>query len=372
MNNGSFLRIRRRSLLAGGLGIALAAGLSAVPAMAAESGFANFSKKDLVIGVANGYIGNNWRTQMINDVQEAAKPYKAAGIVKQVIIANANNNLSQQISQIHDMISKGVDAIIIDAVSPTAIAPIIKDAVARKILVIGTDNGLVSDDVVNVVPDSATWARISADWVFQKMGGKGNLLVVNGLAGQAVDTIRWGAVKDLLDKNYPKIKVLQQVYGQWDEAAAKQAVSRVLSSYSQIDGVWTQDGMAIGTIQAFQAANRKLPVVATDDNVAYLRLWSKLKKEGGFSTIAVANPPGIAATAFKVAIRMLEGRKIKQDLLGANPLKPSQHNTVLIKPKLVVTDENLESVIQSYAGKPDTYYLDRVLSEDEVDRLFAE
>ncbi|TAM95745.1 MAG: sugar ABC transporter substrate-binding protein, partial [Rhizobiaceae bacterium] len=157
----------------------------------------------------------------------------------------------------------------------------------------------------------------------------------------------------------------------WDEAAAKQAVSRVLSSYSQIDGVWTQDGMAIGTIQAFQAANRKLPVVATDDNVAYLRLWSKLKKEGGFSTIAVANPPGIAATAFKVAIRMLEGRKIKQDLLGANPLKPSQYNTVLIKPKLVVTDENLESVIQSYAGKPDTYYLDRVLSEDEVDRLFA-
>src|SRR5699024_293180 len=182
-------------------------------------------------------------------------------------------------------IAKGVDAIIVDAVSPTGIAPAVADAVARGILVVGADNGPVSEKVINVQMDNAAWARMSAKWVFEQMGGEGNLLLVNGVAGQSVDTIRSDAVKGVL-KHYPDIDVLQVVYGNWNEAAAKQAVSRVLSSYSDIDGVWSQDGMGIGTIQAFQAADRELPVIATDDNVAYLNLWSELRKSGDFSTIS--------------------------------------------------------------------------------------
>lgn len=348
----------------------LAAVLPSASVLAAQHDLSNFSKHGLVIGVANGYIGNNWRTQMINDVRATAKPYEQAGIVKRLVIANANNNLSEQISQIHNMISEGVNAIIVDAVSPKALGGVIADAAARHILVVGADNGVVSPQALDVTLNEAAWARLSARWVFKNMHGHGNLLAVNGLAGQAVNTIRWDAVKTVLAKKYPKIKVLQQVYGKWDEAAAKQAVSSVLSTYDHIAGVWSQDGMAIGTIQAFQAANRKLPVVATDDNLAYLRLWMKLRRNG-FSTIAVDNPPGIAATAFKVAVRKLEGWKLKHGVLGPNPLKASQHNTILVKPSLIVTDKNLASVLKANNGKPDSYYLDHVMTAAQVDRLFA-
>ncbi len=330
---------------------------------------ASHAGKGFVIGFANGYIGNSWRTQMVADVEQVAKPYEKMGLVKRVIVENTNNDLATQISQIQDMINSGVNAIIVDAVSPAAVAPVLNRARAKGILVIGTDNGVIDPKATNVIFDQGKWAAISAAWVFRKMGYKGNLLAVNGLAGQAANTIRWNAVKALL-KKHPKIHLLQQVYGSWDEAAAKQAVSSVLSSYPSIQGVWSQDGMDIGVIQAFQAAGRKLPITATDDNLAFLRLWNSMRPKG-FSSISVFNPPGIGADAFLVAVRLLLGWKLKPADIHPNPIAPSEKNTVLVEPTLVVTNHNLSAVLKRYRGKPGSYYIDGWLTVKQVDSLFV-
>lgn len=324
--------------------------------------------KGFVIGFANGYIGNSWRTQMVADVEQVAKPYEKMGLVKRVIVENTNNDLATQISQIQDMINSGVNAIVVDAVSPAAVVPVLNRARAKGILVIGTDNGIIAPKALNVVFDQGKWAAISAAWVLRKMGYKGNLLAVNGLAGQAANTIRWNAVKALL-KKHPAVHLLQQVYGSWDEAAAKQAVSSVLSSYPSIQGVWTQDGMAIGAIQAFQAASRKLPVVATDDNLAFLRMWNTMRAKG-LHSIGVFNPPGIAADAFLVTVRLLLGWKLKSAELHPNPIAPTEKNTVLVEPTLVVTNHNLTAVLKRYRGRPGSYYLDGWLTVKQVDSLF--
>jgi ribose transport system substrate-binding protein len=349
-------------------GLALAAPKKGAPGYSLSS-TKLFPKHGLVIAYSNGYTGNTWLAQSQTDVAQAALPYEKAGIVSRVIIENANNNVSTQISQIQNLINIGVNAIVVNPISPSALTPVLERAAAKGIVVIGSVGGLLAPHAVNVQYDQVAWTRISALWVFQHMHGQGNLLVVNGLAGQSTNTIRYDTVLSLL-KQFPKIHLLQQVNGNWVEADAQQAVSSVLSSYPKIDGVWTQDGGAIGAIQAFEAANRKLPVIATDDNVQFLRLWAQLRKKNGFQSIAVFNPPGISADGFLVAVRLLEGWKIKPSAWRPNQLDPKQHNAIYIEPTLVVTDKNLDAVLRQYQNTPATYYLDGWLTANQINPYF--
>ena len=81
-----------------------------------------------VIGYSNGYWGNTWRAQMVEDFEKRAEEYKESGVISDVMISNTNNDPTEQLNQINAMIDAGVDAIIIDAVSPTTIKSAVEKA----------------------------------------------------------------------------------------------------------------------------------------------------------------------------------------------------------------------------------------------------
>jgi ribose transport system substrate-binding protein len=160
-------------------------------------------------------------------------------------------------------------------------------------------------------------------------------------------------------------------------------MSNVLASHSNIDGILTQDVMAEGIINAFEAANRELPRVMTGDYTAgFLRRWDALPD---LESIAVPYSPTYGADSIKFAVRLLQGRKIKESELGPNPLDESLVNTVLLPPPLVVTREgdnsapwctasteciNLDEALKRVEGKPDTYMMEAGLSSEQVDSYF--
>jgi ribose transport system substrate-binding protein len=364
---------RRVAALATGLALSLAlAGVSQAAARGASPAFPAkaYPRRGLVIAFDNGVTGNTWNAQAQEDFAQAAVPYEKAGIIKKVIVENADNNLSTQISQIQDLIASGVNGIVLQALSPTALTPVLEKAIRKGIVVVGAAGGVDTPGAWNAEFDQVAWTKRSLVWVLQHMHDRGNLLVVNGLAGQPTNTIRWDTVQAVL-KHYPHVHLLQQVNGNWVEADAQQAVASVLSSYPKIDGVWTQDGGAIGAINAFEAARRPLPVIATDDNVQFLRLWAKLHRQNGFQSIAVANPPGDAADGLLLAVRLLEGWKVKPGAVRPNQLDPAQKNAIYIEPSLVVTQANLNAVLRQYRSRPDSYYLDFVLSTPQIDSYFV-
>lgn len=69
------------------------------------------------------------------------------------------------------------------------------------------------------------------------MDGKGKIIVLNGIAGAATDSLRWGGAEEVF-KNYPDIEVLGSANASWDYAQGKAAVESMLSAYPEIDGVW--------------------------------------------------------------------------------------------------------------------------------------
>ena len=84
--------------------------------------------EDYTIGLSNGWVGSEWRTQMIDEAEQAAAAWKDQGVDVKVVVQSANVDVPGQIAHVRNFINQGVDAIIINPNSPTAFDPVFAQA----------------------------------------------------------------------------------------------------------------------------------------------------------------------------------------------------------------------------------------------------
>ena len=104
------------------------------------------SKGGYKIGLTNSFNGNSYRQQMEAYAQEAADELKEAGEISEFTIVEANNDASKQVQQIENFILEGMDAIIIDPISATALTGAIQEASDAGIPCIIINDGPVESD----------------------------------------------------------------------------------------------------------------------------------------------------------------------------------------------------------------------------------
>lgn len=331
------------------------------------------AKKGFKIALLNGTNGNAWRQQMEQSMQELADKLKADGTVSEYSVYVANNDATTQAQQMEQLINSGVNAIFINPVSATSLSPVIDKAVAKGILVLAIDQHINHPKVISFTNDQYEWARMQAEWLAKQINGKGNILQFDAIAGAPANDVRHQAYEDVL-KNYPDIKVLKQVNADWDEGKAKQLMTTLLSAYPKFDAILCQDGAAVGIINALQEAKHEFPKAITSDEwVMYLRLWHDINAktpDKKLNAMIVENPPGIGTDAFKIAINMLQGKKLKDGVLVSDPLDKDNKNAIMIKPTLVITNDNMEEWYEKTKDKPESYYIDSILPDEEVAKLF--
>ena len=206
------------------------------------------------IGISNGFISSEWRTQMIDDLQTVNDEYKKEGLTEDLVIESADVDPQGQIQQMRNLLNRGVDAIIVNPNDATALDQVIGQAEQAGIPVIAVDQEIAAPGVTNVVIDQGEWASMGAEWLVEELGGEGDVVVINGIAGHPANEARYDAVKEVFADN-PGIEVVQEANADWDQATAQQEMSNIIASQPNIDGVWTQDGMARGVLQAVQADN---------------------------------------------------------------------------------------------------------------------
>lgn len=319
------------------------------------------SQGPFTIGLSNAFIGSEYRTQMVDDVVEVVEGYQADGIVTELVTENADTDTNGQIQQIRNLINRGVDAIIVDPSSETALNEVFKEATDQGILVYAVDQAVTEPSVTNVVIDQGEWARPSAEWLAAKVGEGGKIVVVNGISGHPANEARWEVAQGVFDK--AGVEVLTVADGGWDQATGQQVMSSLLATYPDIDGVWTQDGMAQGLLRAIEAAGKTDQIaVSGEARGGYMRMWNELKGDG-FESIGVVNPPGTAGTAVHVAVAQLQGKKFADGVLDGNTL-------VLPEPP-VVTNDNFAEFWEPIADLGDAYVIDNVLSRDDVAAFFG-
>ncbi|MGH7119040.1 MAG: ABC transporter substrate-binding protein [Acetobacteraceae bacterium] len=301
-------RNRRAGLAVRSLAVTLLAAallLPATPAVAAQGSTAQDG-----IALSNSYAGNSWRQQMIRIWDLAARDAIGHSVIAKTKVVNANNSAPQQASQISDLTLEGWKAIVIDAASPTALNGVIQQACGAHIVVVVFDGLATAPCAYKVAINYVSWGTMEAQYVAKRLGGKGNVLEVRGVAGTSVDQdIHQGIVETF--SKYPGIKIVGSVNGAWTQSIAQKEVAGILPSLPRIDAVVTQGGDGYGTYQAFKSAGRPTPLIIMGNRQDELALWKQLAAApSGYQTFSVGTPPGISSIAFWVAQQILAGATV--------------------------------------------------------------
>ncbi len=324
--------------------------------------------KKFTIGISNPFISSEYRTQMIQELKDVNAEYMAAGITNELVIESADTDVAGQIQQLQNLMSKKVDAILVNPGDAKGLNATLEEAVKAGIVVLSIDQELDVAGVYNVGHNQKEWAMTSAQWLADKLGGKGNVVEIEGFPGHPANEYRMSGVAEVFAK-YPDIKVLAKETGKWDEATGQQVMSNFLTGFpGKIDGVWTQDGMAIGALQAVMAANpAKWPVMVGEGRCQYLKLWDQAKQtQPDFESIGVANAPGVSPTGLRIAINILLGKKVDETKLAGQ----NGHSFIIPSP-VTVTKDNYQQWSDFCKDKPDQYLLDGIMSEAEVQQFFV-
>jgi ribose transport system substrate-binding protein len=290
------------------LAIALAALVAvAVTVAVAASARTTASSAKYVIGVSNTLVGNGWREEMICAVKAQSA---ASGTVSKVIVANRNGGPAEQAADLRNLISAGVNAIVVNPSSPTALNGVIAQAAARGIKVVAVDSTVTAPQATNVTNDQEAYGYLGAKWLFKKIGGKGNVVEMRGIAGVPADSDRHHGFQRAL-KQYPGIKVVKSTFTGWAFATGGKQMLDILNSGVKVDGVWTS-GIDYTVVNAFKTAGKPyVPVVGADNN-EFLKQLLKLK---GFQGAAVTNPATIGGVGTAIAIQQLQGKKTAKKIV---------------------------------------------------------
>jgi ribose transport system substrate-binding protein len=320
------------------------------------------------IGISNPFITSEYRTQMIDDLLQTNQEYMDLGLTNELVIYSENTDVAGQIQQIENLMNQNVDAMLVNPGDAVALNQILEEAVDAGIIVISIDQEIEAEGVVNVGHNQKEWAYTSAIWFAEKLQ-EGDVVLIEGFTGHPANLYRMEGVYEAFEE-YPGINVLASESGMWDEATGQQVMADFLAAYPELDGYWTQDGMAIGSLEAILAAEPDtLPQGVGEGRVKFLQLWKDtLEIYPDAEFIAVANAPGVAATGLRIAVELLQGREFNDGVLGGQ-----FGTTVTVPVPIVVTPENFDEIYNEYVvdgDYPDSWLLDGIMTMDEVDALF--
>ena len=312
------------------------------------------------IGLSNGWVGSEWRTQMIEEAQAAAAAWKEKGVDIELVIQSSDVDVQGQIGAVRNMINEGVNAIIINPNSPTAFDPVFAQAKEANILVIATDAEVSSPDAIYVGIDQTDYGRKGCAWLADTLGGKGNVVTINGVAGHPANEMRAAGCNEALAA-HPDIKIVNAANANWDQAQGQQTMQNLLATYPDLNGVYVQDGMAAGAWRAIEAAGKTGTIAATGEvRKDFLDLWSA----GKYNSAASVNPPGVMASALNVAVLRLQGNEFKDGIFGG-----VYGNAVFLDIPFISND-NLADAVAAADGKPGHWSVTQELSADDAKARF--
>lgn len=211
----------------------------------------------LVIGATMLSMQNEF---IVNVNDAMAKKAEAEGV--ELITVDAERSALKQVEQVESFIAQHVDAILLNPCEVEASSPAVAKALAAHIPIINVNSETSTQPTAFVGSDDAESARIAMKFIADKLGGKGNILMMQGYMGQAAQLKREQGAKEIL-KQYPGLTLLASQTGEWDRAKALSLMENWIQSYgSKIQAVFCQnDEMGMGAVKALTDAGLKNKVI---------------------------------------------------------------------------------------------------------------
>ncbi len=224
---------------------------------------------------------------------------------------SANNDVTTQANQIDQYIGGGVDAILIVPVQQGTLQPQVESANAKGIPIIEVNTSLRNDAITaSVMPDDVKAGEQEAQMMMDKLGGKGNVVILRGPLGSSPEIDRGKGIDNILAKN-PNVKVLANDTANWSRDEAVNKMKNWISAFGDdINGVISQnDDMGLGALQALREANMSVPIVGVDG----IEDGLNAVKEGTFIGTNLQNGAVELPAGLAVAAKIARGEQTEHD-----------------------------------------------------------
>lgn len=277
------------------------------------------------IGLMVQDMSNPFFSAMEKGAKEAAEDLGAT-----LNVQDAQLDLANQNTQIDAFIQQGVDLIIISAVDEAGIEPAIQRAKSAGIIVIAVDTPAKGADAV-VMTDAVQAGERSCRYLFEQLGGEGNVLIVDGTPIQTIRDRITGCNNVLPD--FPGISIVGQQASKNDRASALTVTTDMLTANPDVQGIFgMNDPSALGAVLAVEQANRQDSIIVTGIDGSPEGV-AELKREGS---------PFVGTSTQNPAEMVRVGVQIAQDIVDG---KTPENDVVLIESILVTRD-----AVDEYAG----------------------
>jgi ribose transport system substrate-binding protein len=225
------------------------------------------------------------------------------------------DSIPEQLSQVEDVIVKKPDAIVFIPVDYKAMVPAVEKINEAKIPVVNITDRVASGKLVAYVgADDYNLGLATARNLLKAMGGKGNVIILEGVKGSLTNTDRVRGFNEAL-KEFPSVKLLAAQPANYQRLQALQVMENLMQSHPQIDGVLAaNDAMAVGALEAIEGAGRKALVVGINGSKEAVELIKsgKLLASGDFNGFI----QGCLGT--EIAVRHLRKQETPKEII----LKP--------------------------------------------------
>ena len=262
------------------------------------------------IAVANGFVGNTWRIQMIKTAKAFADQPEIKKDIKEFKVVSTGTDVAAQLGAMEDFINQGYDAIIANVVSPEGFDRIIRLADKNNVVIVPFDNVLDTDKVMQINEDQTEMGRMSAKWLIDQSGKtSGDILEVRGLPGNSVDRDRHVGFREVMEKAPNKFNITE-VVGNWDTGTSQKVTADALAVHGHFDGVFSQGGDD-GTVQAMMDAKHPFVPFAGEGENEFRKQIADHWKDG-LKGMSYGQSPALVAISIKAAISALKGNVMPQ------------------------------------------------------------
>lgn len=257
-----------------------------------------------VIGVSLLNLAN----EFIVKIEKALKDEAEKQGVR-LMINDAQRDAGRQIQQAENFIAQGVDAIILNPCEVEASSPAVEKARAAGVPVVNVNSETAAEPDAFVGSRDEESARLAMEFIAEKLGGKGGVLMMHGFMGQAAQIKRDAGAREVLAKQ-PGLELLAAQTAEWDRAKAVTLMENWLQSYGdRIDAVFAQnDEMAMGALLAIEQAGKKKDILVVGVDAIADALQAV--KEGRLDATVFQDGEGQARAALRAAIALSRGEKV--------------------------------------------------------------